>query len=141
MKESYGKDPASHPDPESCVGGRKVAGEALTGAHAGQPLSSEITLTGVPTSYGEGKGNTTDGAIREPAANAAEVGSRSTGEAAEQGCARGTCGGGGGKAIGQGEHDADDRNPDTEPAGCADRFGSCARSRVPDARFDANHPR
>jgi hypothetical protein len=22
MKESYGKDPASHPDPESCVGGR-----------------------------------------------------------------------------------------------------------------------
>jgi hypothetical protein len=54
MKESYGKDPASHPDPESCVGGREEAGEALTGAHAGQPLSSEITLTGVPTPYGEG---------------------------------------------------------------------------------------
>ena len=36
MRESYGKDPASHPDPESCVGGRKDAGEALTGAHAGQ---------------------------------------------------------------------------------------------------------
>ena len=44
MKESYGKDPASHPDPESCVGGREDAGEALTGAHAGQPLSCEITL-------------------------------------------------------------------------------------------------
>ncbi len=70
MKESYGKDPASHPDPESCVGGREDAGEALTGAHAGQPLSSEITLTGVPTPYGEGEGNMADGAKREPAANA-----------------------------------------------------------------------
>jgi hypothetical protein len=29
MKESYGKDPASHPDPESCVGGCEDAGEAL----------------------------------------------------------------------------------------------------------------
>ncbi len=72
MKESYGKDLASHPDPESCVGGREDAGEALTGAHAGQPLSSEITLTGVPTPYGEGEGNMADGAKREPAANAAE---------------------------------------------------------------------
>jgi hypothetical protein len=43
MKESYGKDPASHPDPESCVDGREDAGEALTGAHPGQPLSSEIS--------------------------------------------------------------------------------------------------
>jgi RNA-directed DNA polymerase len=60
MKESYGKDPASHPDPESCVGGREDAGEALTGAHAGQPLSSEITLTGVPAPYGEGEGNIRD---------------------------------------------------------------------------------
>ena len=72
MKESYGKDPASHPDLESCVGGREDAGEALTGAHTGQPLSSEITLTGVPTPYGEGEGNMADGAKREPAANAAE---------------------------------------------------------------------
>jgi len=72
MKESYGKDLASHPDPESCVGGREDAGEALTGAHAGQPLSSEITLTGVPTPYGEGEGNMADGAKREPTANAAE---------------------------------------------------------------------
>ena len=29
MKESYGKDPASHPDPESCVGDLEDAGEAL----------------------------------------------------------------------------------------------------------------
>jgi hypothetical protein len=37
MKESHRKDPASHPDPESCVEGREATGEALTGAHAGQP--------------------------------------------------------------------------------------------------------
>src|SRR5215467_929182 len=48
MKESYGKDPASHSDPESCVGDRKGAGEALTGAHAGQPSSCEIRRSGVP---------------------------------------------------------------------------------------------
>ena len=36
MEESHGKGPASHPDPESCVDGRKAGGEALTGAHAGQ---------------------------------------------------------------------------------------------------------
>ena len=28
--------------PESCAGGGNIAGEALTGAHTGQPLSSEI---------------------------------------------------------------------------------------------------
>jgi hypothetical protein len=33
--------------PESCGGGRKAVGEALTGAHAGQPSSCEITLSGV----------------------------------------------------------------------------------------------
>src|SRR2546425_313909 len=49
MKEPYRYDLASQPDPESCAGDRKVAGEALTGAHAGQPLSSEITESGVPT--------------------------------------------------------------------------------------------
>jgi hypothetical protein len=39
MKESHGKGPASHPDPESCVDGRKAGSEALTGAHAGQPCT------------------------------------------------------------------------------------------------------
>src|SRR5262249_21295834 len=38
MKESYRKDPASHPDPESCGGGREAAGEALTGVNAGQAI-------------------------------------------------------------------------------------------------------
>jgi hypothetical protein len=46
MKESYGKGLASRPDPESCVGVRKEAGEALTGAHAGQPLSCDISRLG-----------------------------------------------------------------------------------------------
>jgi hypothetical protein len=40
MKEPYRKGLASHPGPQSCAGGRKVAGEALAGAHAGQPLSA-----------------------------------------------------------------------------------------------------
>ena len=43
MEESHGKGLASHPDPESCVGIRKDTGEALTGAHAGQPWSCEIS--------------------------------------------------------------------------------------------------
>ena len=35
MKKSYIKGVANHDDPESCVGDREVAGEALTGARAG----------------------------------------------------------------------------------------------------------
>ena len=42
VKVHHGEGVAIHPDPESCVGGREAAGEALTGAHAGQPLSCEI---------------------------------------------------------------------------------------------------
>src|SRR6266576_6393782 len=42
MKESYGEGVATHTDPESCVGGRKDAGEALTGARAGRVSSREI---------------------------------------------------------------------------------------------------
>src|SRR5271157_6229170 len=72
MKEPHKEGVANHLDPQSCAGGREAAGEALTGAHAGQPLSSEITLSGVPTLYGEGEGNMADGAKREPTANAAE---------------------------------------------------------------------
>jgi RNA-directed DNA polymerase len=63
MKESYGKDPASHPDPESCVGGREGAGEALTGAHVGQPSSCEIRSSGVPTLLSEAEGHT-EGDVR-----------------------------------------------------------------------------
>ena len=58
MKESHGEGPASHPDPESCVDGRKAGGEALTGAHAGQPSSCEIRSSGVPTRLPNAEGNT-----------------------------------------------------------------------------------
>ena len=65
MKESRGKDPASHPDPESCAGGRKGAGEALTGAHAGQPSSCEIRSSGVPTRFSEAAGHSEGDVIGE----------------------------------------------------------------------------
>ena len=57
MKESYRKDLAGHPDPESCGGGREAGAEALTGAHAGQPLSCEIKHFGVPTPLVDAEGN------------------------------------------------------------------------------------
>jgi RNA-directed DNA polymerase len=72
MQEPHKQGLANQLDPESCASGREVAGEALTGAHAGQPLSSEITSTGVPTSCYEGEGNMLDGVNREPSNNAAE---------------------------------------------------------------------
>ena len=45
MKEPYRKGVAHHLGPESCAGVGNDAGEALTGVHAGQPLSSEITTS------------------------------------------------------------------------------------------------
>jgi len=42
MKEPYREGVANHPDPESCVAGRKVGHEALTGAQAGWVLSREM---------------------------------------------------------------------------------------------------
>ena len=72
MKESYGKDPASHPDPESCVGGRKAAGEALTGAHAGQPSSCEIRSSGVPTRLSDAEGHTVGDGIGESSPDPAQ---------------------------------------------------------------------
>lgn len=74
MKESYGKDLASHPDPESCVGDRKGAGEALTGAHVGQPSSCEIRSSGVPTRLSDAEGNTEGGVIGKPSSDPCAVG-------------------------------------------------------------------
>src|SRR5262249_48632472 len=54
-----------HPDPESCVGGRKGAGEALTGAHVGQPSSCEIRSSGVPTRLSDAEGYTEGDVIGE----------------------------------------------------------------------------
>ena len=72
MKEPYREGIANRPDPESCAGGGNTAGEALTGAHAGQLLSSEITLIGVPTLSPVGEGLTAGSAQRELPADAAE---------------------------------------------------------------------
>ena len=72
MKESYRKDLATHPDPESCDSGRKATGEALTGAHAGQPLSCVITVSGVPTLSTQAEGNTVGGATGKPSADPAQ---------------------------------------------------------------------
>ena len=72
MKEPYGEDPASRPDPESCVRTGNGAGEALTGAHAGQPSSCEIRSSGVPTLLSEAEGHTEDGAIGEPSPDPAQ---------------------------------------------------------------------
>ena len=58
MKESYRKDLANHPDPESCVASREAAIEALTGASAGRVLSCEIIEIGVPTSFSMAEGKT-----------------------------------------------------------------------------------
>ena len=67
MKEPHRKGIANHPDPESCAGGGNIAGEALTGAHAGQLSSSEITSIGVPTLSAEGEGHTA-GSVQSRAA-------------------------------------------------------------------------
>jgi RNA-directed DNA polymerase len=72
VKESYGKNPTSHPDPESCVGGRKRAGEALTGAHVAQPSSCEFRSSGVPTRLSDAEGNIEGGVIGEPPSNPAQ---------------------------------------------------------------------
>jgi hypothetical protein len=72
MKEPQEKGVAIRLDPASRASGRKVAGEARTGAHTGQPWSSEITSTGVPTSCYKGEGHRQGGARRESLGHAAE---------------------------------------------------------------------
>jgi hypothetical protein len=72
MQEPHKKGVANHLGPESCARGRKVPGEALTGEHAGQPWSSEITSTGVPTLWNGGEGHTANRASREGFDGAAE---------------------------------------------------------------------
>jgi hypothetical protein len=46
MKEPYIEGPANHDGPESCAGGRKAVGEALTGERTGEVLSREIRTSG-----------------------------------------------------------------------------------------------
>lgn len=61
MEKSHREGLASHPDPESCTPGGNPEGEALTGAHTGQPSSCEIRLSGVPTWLSAAEGNTEPG--------------------------------------------------------------------------------
>ena len=72
MKKSHRKDLASHPDPESCGDGREAVGEALTGVHAGQPLSCEIIKIGVPTLLTGAEGNTAGGDMGKPTTDPAQ---------------------------------------------------------------------
>jgi RNA-directed DNA polymerase len=73
MKESHRKGVANHPDPESCVGHREVAGEALTGAQAGRAMRAAKSISsGVPTTFGESEGNIMGGDRREPSMNPAQ---------------------------------------------------------------------
>jgi hypothetical protein len=72
MKEPHKKGVADPLDPESCAGVGNHLGEALLGAHAGQPSSSEITFPGVPTLYGEGEGHIPDDDTCESSRNATE---------------------------------------------------------------------
>jgi hypothetical protein len=58
MKEPHIEEVANHDDPESCVGVRKGAGEALIGARAGWVLSREFTYFGAPTVLPDPEGNT-----------------------------------------------------------------------------------
>jgi len=57
MKESYMKGITTHHGPKSCLDYQQWSGEALTGEHKGEPLSSEITPIRRLTLYSEGESN------------------------------------------------------------------------------------
>src|SRR5579859_2720594 len=58
MQVSYGEGIANHTGPELCVASREAGDEALAGVRAGQVLSPEITVTGVPTPSPKAEGHT-----------------------------------------------------------------------------------
>ena len=72
MKEPYGEGPASHTGPESCARDGNGTGEALTGVHAGQPLSSEITTSACRPCPDRGKATRARPHPREASSDAAE---------------------------------------------------------------------
>jgi len=71
MQEPHKKGVAIHLGPESCADRREVVGEALTGGHAGQPLSSEITTSACRPCPDRGKA-TPPTALGELSTDAAE---------------------------------------------------------------------
>jgi len=62
MQEPYGEGLASHAGPESCAGRGNAAGEALTGARAGQVFSCEINYIRGADAVCVAEGNTGRGA-------------------------------------------------------------------------------
>jgi hypothetical protein len=66
MKESYRKDLASHPGPESCASAGNGSGESLTGVRVGQVLSCEINLSEAPTLLTEAEGHFAQDAMARP---------------------------------------------------------------------------
>ncbi len=58
MKEPHTEELATHGGPESCVGTREGAGEALTGVRTGRVLSHETAKFRVPTPWSKAEGNT-----------------------------------------------------------------------------------
>ena len=72
MKELYIEGVATHGGPESCVGVREGAGEALAGVRAGWAMEPRNdNQFGVPTSSRQAEGNIAGGAMREPSADPA----------------------------------------------------------------------
>ncbi len=61
MKESYIEDLANHGGPDHALATREGAAKRWTGVHAGQLLSLEIAMTGVPTRSQTTEGNTAGG--------------------------------------------------------------------------------
>jgi len=55
MKEPHKKGVANHLGPESCAENSEFLGEALTGVHAGQVSSSEISTSACRPSPTRGK--------------------------------------------------------------------------------------
>ena len=64
MEELYVEGVAIHGGPESCVGAREGAGEALTGARVGRAIEPRNKQFGVPTPFRWLEGNTTSGVMR-----------------------------------------------------------------------------
>ena len=72
MRTLYIEGVAIHGGPESCVGVREGAGEALTGVRAGWAIEPRYSNRfGVPTLCKCAEGNIVGGVIREPSADPA----------------------------------------------------------------------
>jgi RNA-directed DNA polymerase len=71
MGELYIEGVAIHGGPESCVGVREGAGEALTGVRAGWAIEPRNQRFGVPTPSHKAEGNIAGGVMRESSAGPA----------------------------------------------------------------------